>query len=164
MKKEYIIYGGILILLYLVLMRFGLLGKPKNVNKLSGFYTGNFKKNVAKYTIASYPNIISNDVATEYAKQIYDSKGFFKDNDSAVINIFKQVSTRGDVAKIVMAFSQKYGQDMGEYLKFMDKQNYQLIFDYVSNMPEGFVMPSKAQQEANKTITGQISKVFPMVK
>lgn len=164
MKKEYIIYGGILILLYLVLMRFGLLGKPKNVNRLSGFDTSKFKSNVAKYTIASYPNIISNDVATEYAKQIYDSKGFFKDNDSAVINIFKQVSTRGDVAKIVMAFSQKYGQDMGEYLKFMDKQNYQLIFDYVSNMPEGFVIPSKAQQEANKTITGQINKVFPMVK
>jgi hypothetical protein len=164
MKKEYIIYGGILVILYLVLMRFGLLGKKKNVNRLSGFDTSKFKSNVAKYTIASYPNIISNDVATEYAKQVYDSKGFFKDNDSAVINIFKQVGTRGDIAKIVMAFSQKYSKDMGDYLKFMDKDNYQLIFDYVSNMPEGFVIPSKGQQTASKDITGQIGKVFPMVK
>jgi len=164
MKKEYLLYGGVLVLVYLVLMRFGLLGKKKNVNRLSGFDTSTFKSNVSKYTIASYPNIISNDVASEYAKQIYDSKGIFKDNDSAVINIFKQVNTKGDVAKIVMAFSQKYGQDVGEYLRFMDKDNYQLIFDYVNNMPSGFVMPSKGQQEASKTITGQVGKVFPMVK
>jgi hypothetical protein len=160
MKKEYILYGGILVLVYLVLIRFGLLGKKKNVNRLSGFDTSTFKSNVAKYTIASYPNIISNDVASEYAKQIYDSKGFFKDNDSAVINIFKKVNTKGDVAKIVIAFSEKYGQDVGEYLKFMDKDNYQLIFDYVNNMPEGFAMPTKGQQEATKTITAQVGKFF----
>jgi hypothetical protein len=164
MKKEYILYGGILVLVYLVLIRFGLLGKPKNVNKLSGFDTSTFKSNVAKYTIASYPNIISNDVASEYAKQIYDSKGIFKDNDSAVINIFKQVTTKGDVAKIVMAFSQKYGQDVGEYLKFMDKDNYQLIFDYVNNMPSGFVKPTASQVSASKSVTEQVGKVFPMVK
>jgi hypothetical protein len=164
MKKEYILYGGVLVLVYLVLIRFGLLGKKKNVNRLSGFDTSTFKSNIAKYTIASYPNIISNDVASEYAKQIYDSKGIFKDNDSAVINIFKQVSTRGDVAKVVLAFSDKYGQDVGEYLKFMDKDNYQLIFDYVKNMPSGFVMPSKAQQTAVKSITTDIGKFFPMVK
>lgn len=164
MKKEYIIYGGILILLYLVLMRFGLLGKPKNVNKLSGFDTSKFKSNVAKYTIASYPKIISNDVATEYAQQVYDSKGFFKDNDSAVINIFKKVATKGDVAKIVMAFSEKYSKDMGDYLNFMDKDNYQLIFDYVNNMPEGFVIPGKAEQDAMNTINAQVLSAFGIGK
>ena len=164
MKKEYILYGGIFILLFLVLNRFGLLGKKKNVNQLTGFDTSTFKSNIAKYTIASYPNIISNDVATEYAIQIYDSKGFFKDNDAAVIDIFKKVTTKGDVAKIVMAFSQKYGQDVGEYLKFMDRDNYQLIFDYVSNMPSGFVMPSKAQQDAAKTVEKQIKSAFGINK
>jgi hypothetical protein len=165
MKKEYIIYGGILILLFLVLNRFGLLGKKKkNVNQLTGFDTSTFKSNVAKYTIASYPKIISNDVATEYAQQIYDSKGIFKDKDSVVIDIFKKVTTKGDVAKIVIAFSEKYGQDVGEYLRFMDKDNYQLIFDYVKNMPSGFVMPSKAQIEASKTIEKQVLSAFGIGK
>jgi hypothetical protein len=163
MKKEYL-YAGVLVLLYFVLYKLGLFGKAKNINKLTGFDTTTFKNNVAKYTIASYPSIISNDVANEYAKQIYDSKGIFKDNDSVVINIFKSVSNKGDVAKISLAFSQKYGQDMGEYLKFMDKDSYSLIFDYVNNMPSGFKKPTSSQISASKSIAGDVAKIFPMVK
>ena len=164
MKKEYILYGGILVLLYFVLYKFGILGKKKALNDLDGFNYKKYKANVSKYGFGAYKNLIADDIAQVYAKQIYDSKGIFKDDDSVVINIFKSVSTTGDVSKISIAFSTMYNQDMASYLNFLDKASYINVYEYVSNMPSGFKKPSAQEISASKSITGSVGKIFPMIK
>ena len=164
MKKEYILYGGVLVLIYFVLYKFGLLGKKKTLNDLDGFNYKKYKANVSKYGFSAYKNIIADDISQVYAKQIYDSKGIFKDDDSVVINIFKSVSTTGDVSKISIAFSNMYKQDMATYLNFLDKASYTNIYDYVKNMPSGFAKPSAQEIEANKIIMNDLKKSFPFIK
>lgn len=74
-----------------------------------------------------------------FVKSIYDSKGYFKDDDTVVVKIFKGIETKSQVAQISERFAKTYNQDMATYLKFMDDANYNTIIETVNQMPSGLI-------------------------
>jgi hypothetical protein len=51
------------------------------------------------------------------AKQIYDSFGFFSDDENKFKDAFRKLKTQAQVADIARYFSQKYSKDLLEFIK-----------------------------------------------
>jgi len=55
--------------------------------------------------------------ANSIAKSIYDSFGFFYDDEQKFKNAFRLLKTQAQVAQIAKVFSEKYGKDLLSYIK-----------------------------------------------
>ena len=64
-----------------------------------------------KYTI------LTGASADAIAKQIYDSFGFFSDDENKFKDAFRKFKTQAQVAQVARLFSQKYGKDLLEFIK-----------------------------------------------
>lgn len=109
--------------------------KGKEENPFNPLYVKGLIKSGAGKKVKLLPQAQINAFVTS----VYDSKGYFKDNDSAVVSIFKKMETKSQVSQVSEAFSKKYGQDMATYLKFMDDENYNSVIETVNQMPTGLI-------------------------
>jgi hypothetical protein len=93
-----------------------------------------------------YPNKIFN-VGQQYkfstseyldmAQRIYDAKGFFKDNENSVFDIFRNLQTQYQVSLLANSLSILKKKDLLEYLKtFMDDENLREVLDIIKNYPQ----------------------------
>jgi len=55
--------------------------------------------------------------ADAIAKQIYDSFGFFSDDENKFKDAFRKFKTQAQIAQVAKLFSQKYGKDLLEFIK-----------------------------------------------
>lgn len=61
--------------------------------------------------------ILTGASADAIAKQIYDSFGFWSDDENKFKDAFRKFKTQAQVAQVARLFSQKYGKDLLEFIK-----------------------------------------------
>jgi hypothetical protein len=77
------------------------------------------------------------DVYHKYAKTLYDAKGFFKDNENSVLDVFRNLQTQYQLSYLAKFFSAFYNKDMLSYLKtFMDDDNLEDVLEIIKNYPQ----------------------------
>lgn len=75
--------------------------------------------------------------AINMAKKIYDAKGFFNDNESVVIGVFRQQSSVATVSQLSDIFLRVYKQDLWAYLSFLDSAEKTQITNIINSLPLG---------------------------
>ena len=72
-----------------------------------------------------------------FADRIYNAKGFFKDDENSVLDVFRNLQTQFQVSQLARFFSAYYKKDMLAYLKtFMDDSNLKDVLDIIKNYPQ----------------------------
>lgn len=61
--------------------------------------------------------VLTGASADAIAKQIYDSFGFFSDDENKFKDAFRKFKTQAQIAQVARLFSQKYGKDLLEFIK-----------------------------------------------
>lgn len=87
----------------------------------------------SSYTAAT----IRTGIFQKWAKQIYDAKGFFKDNEAAVYDIFlNKIKTRGDLYLLNQYFSLYHSGQIIQFIAgFMSNKEIKPIFDRINKLP-----------------------------
>lgn len=60
---------------------------------------------------------INQVTAEKYSEEIYDSFGFFNDNEEGVIAVFKRLRTKANASYLADVFQAKYGDDLLKFLR-----------------------------------------------
>jgi len=123
-NSKLLLYGGGLLIVYFGILR-PLLEKlgiarsqadqqvinqqnlPNNKNPFSPVYW----KNV------SGAKLITRNATNNLAKRIYDSMGFFSDDEPAVYSVFSQLKYKTQVSWLADVFQQNYKMDLLDFLK-----------------------------------------------
>ena len=80
--------------------------------------------------------VITDAGARAYAKVIYDSHGFFNDDEDKVRGVFRQLRTKSQVSYLADKFYQIYNKGLFDYLKtFLGSSDLSAISDIVRNLP-----------------------------
>jgi len=86
----------------------------------------------------SYISYISGDEAARIAKAIYDSKGFFLDDENAAIQSINEINSLADLNRVNVFFTKAYtkGKTIFDYFSsFMDPKQQALLADYLATKP-----------------------------
>ena len=59
---------------------------------------------------------IDSNQADMLAQQIYDAAGFFNDDEEAVSDVFKNITSKEDLSRLADRFSIRYKKDLHDYL------------------------------------------------
>lgn len=78
----------------------------------NSFWNPNFYKQFNSYTYA-----INTNQATDYAKRIYESFGFFNDCEECVKAVFYELKTKSNVSFLSKIFQDIYGQALLPFLR-----------------------------------------------
>lgn len=71
-----------------------------------------------------------------YSKQLYDSKGFWNDDEDSVYSVFRDTKTQLGIALIAKAFQLKYKKDLILYLDgFMSDNDLVKVVNMVKKKP-----------------------------
>ena len=82
---------------------------------------------------------LSQEQYIDLAKQIYDSKGVFNDDEDKLYNVFRNITTQWQLSLLSSVFSYKYKKDMLEYIKgFTNAEELAPILKQVQNYPQYF--------------------------
>jgi len=146
-----IIAGGLvaLFLVYKVFRGLGLiksgqeLAEEKNASNVlrAGWFKPDFykaeieriKKSGRSVSVKSlFPNSI---YFYKDAKKIWDSKGFFKDNESAAIGVMKSYISKSEVSIFSDYFNKQYGRDLIGFMEtYMNDKQLSLIYEATSTL------------------------------
>jgi hypothetical protein len=99
------------------------------------------------YWLTRFPKgymIFTSDSAKTICQNIYDSMGYFSDNDDVIKAQIKKCNSKVKVAQVAQRFSQMYSRDLFTFLKEgvgvrwnsgLDEANLNAIVDYVNSLP-----------------------------
>jgi len=75
---------------------------------------------------------------SDIAKNIYDSKGVFKDNNNKLYGQIRKLQTQFQLSEVAGLFGKKpYNRDLMEYLKsFLNDEELQVVLQIVKNLPQ----------------------------
>jgi len=77
------------------------------------------------------------DAYKKFADTLYNAKGFFKDDENSVLDIFRNLQTQLQVSQVALFFSFFYKKDMLAYMKtFMDDDNLKEVLEIIKNYPQ----------------------------
>jgi hypothetical protein len=102
-------------------------------------YAKKYGKDKTKSQLAAWLKLqqMPSDTASIFAKQIYDSKGTFNDNEDTLYNIFRNIKTQYQLSFISGIFSTVYKKDLLEYLKsFLNDVEINKLLTMVKNYPQ----------------------------
>jgi hypothetical protein len=84
----------------------------------------------------SYPQNIAASLFVKLAKQIYEAKGVFNDDEAAVYSAINQLRTRGDFYVLNGTFNNLYKSDMVQYIRgFLSAEEFLPIATRLSKLP-----------------------------
>jgi hypothetical protein len=122
--SKLLLYGGGLLIIYFgilrpILEKFGLATSqaeqqvinqqnlPNNKNPFSPLY----------WKTISGAKLITRNATNALAKRIFDSMGFFSDDEPGVFSVFTQLKTKTQVSWLADIFQQNYKMDLLDFLK-----------------------------------------------
>lgn len=83
----------------------------------------------------------SGNSAEILAKQIYDAKGIFNDDEEAVYSVFRKCQYKTQVSRIAKAFLYKYNADLYSYINpntgFLSNNEMMFIVSILNKLPMG---------------------------
>lgn len=161
----FVYLAGGLLLLYILnrsLQKFGLgFTKSENEEKADALtdlepFDSNFvsdlikeadKRNLeAKKRIYAVGLSVPKTVA-EMAKKIYDSKGYFKDNESGTIAVIRSIKYQTQISQISAQMLKSYERDLLTYLRsFMNDGELAVIYDIIKKKPVGWFKNGKIEK------------------
>ena len=90
------------------------------------------KKGNSVTTRKMFPNVVH---FTDYAKRIWDSKGFFKDNESQAIGVMKSMISKSEVSLFADYFQKQYKRDLVNFMQtYMNDQQLSIIYSATINL------------------------------
>jgi hypothetical protein len=134
--KKYIPYLIGAIILFFVYKQFtGAKRKVKLVDNLDIF---NYQKWID--TKAKFPKAqqLTSAGIIDLVDRIYNSKGYFNDDENAVYTVFQTIPYQSMVGQLTVAFQNKYNESLINYLSFLNDKEKARIFDYVKKMKRGY--------------------------
>jgi len=144
MNKERIITIVVIIViigvtLYLVYKKLGLVESvadikdekaKKSVETDSQLWSRSYWKTFPTSTM------FTNAFAQGLATQIYDSRGFFDDDEEAVYSVFRQMKHRANVSQVADAFYALYKDDLYNYMaNFLSQKELDYIYGIILTKP-----------------------------
>lgn len=81
--------------------------------------------------------ILTKATGDKLAKQLYNSHGFINDDESQMVDVFKQLKTKSQVSFLAHIFAYNYKTDMQTFLKnyFDEDDEYKAVLRYVNQLP-----------------------------
>lgn len=61
--------------------------------------------------------LLKSDIKRDLAKRIYDSLGYFSDNEAAVVSVFRTLKTQSQVSDLATTFNTIYKTDLLNFLQ-----------------------------------------------
>ena len=105
-----------------------------NPNYFSALIKAFFLKFGKKLTDKKQLKIPNNKSIFELSKQIYNSKGTFKDDNNMLYDVFSSLQTQYQLSALAFYFSTMYKKDLLNYIKsFTNTDEQNVIFDKVRN-------------------------------
>lgn len=88
----------------------------------------NKKPQTWKFKVDTYfPNIPN---FQKYARQIWDSKGFWKDNESSAIGVMKSMISKSEASFFADFFQKYYKRDLATFLEtFMNDKQLNIVYE-----------------------------------
>lgn len=119
-----------------ILENFGLISTKQEQNALQQLIIDNyFNPNYWKQEPGAL--IITESYSRQLAEIIYDSYGYFNDDESAVYGVFELMKTKSQVSWLSMKFQQYYNKSLLEYLRsFLNNEELAKIAMIVNKLPK----------------------------
>jgi hypothetical protein len=140
--KKFLQENGIILLLVLIVILVLILAQAKKNKKIK---EGEIKEIIRRISenvgvdgtdIKTLTDSVTPDLnfdAKTYAEKIHDANNFFNDDEDAVYQAFANKSA-AQVAAIKVAFANKYGKDLDEFLKsFLNEEEYNNVINIIRN-------------------------------
>jgi len=141
----YIIPVGVIVLGYLVLKRFGLVkdtGQEKQEERqqfadyFSPLYIGQLLKSKSKAVVQAFKQA----EAEKIARLIYDSKGYFDDDEELYFGTIKRFKYKSQVSQVAGKFFDLYKRDLATYIRgFLNEEELKKTYNYLNNLPSGLI-------------------------
>lgn len=91
-----------------------------------------------------YIKVLNYDLQPKYAKQLWDAKGIFNDDENAVYDVFRNMHYQTSLSILAYVFSQTYSESLYDYLtSFMSDSEMRKIFDITKNYKVGYSLDNK---------------------
>lgn len=131
--------AGIFALFYFgrnILENLGLMSSRQEQNALNQLATDNyFNPNYWKQQPGAL--IITESYSRQFAEIIYNSYGYFNDDEAAIYGIFEQMKTKSQVSWLSMKFQQYYNKSLLEYLRsFLNDSELAKIAAIINKLPK----------------------------
>jgi len=95
-----------------------------------------FNPNLYKEDKYSLVNLLSNDVANQYAKDIKKSWGWFNDDEAAVYSVFRKMANKIQISQIADAYAQLYKADLlGDIEYYLNAKERAFLWNIIDSKP-----------------------------
>lgn len=135
----YVLVGGAIFAGYKLLQKLGLIKTASEAaasNAASVLQTANFFAQDYYKTGGAGTLILTNAAADFLAKSVYDSKGYFNDDEDKLFGVFKSLKTKSQVSYLADIFYQKYRRDMITYIRsFLNDNEMLTLKNIVDKLP-----------------------------
>lgn len=93
-----------------------------------------------KYTLT----VLTPESYNNLAKNIYNAKGYFNDDEEAVYGAFRAISAKVQISQLARTFYNTYKKDLQGYLKgFLSGDEFAAIIKITDKLPQGIKMNGK---------------------
>lgn len=148
---------AIMLTIYKILQKIGIIKTSKELEQegaayalqsdkyISDLFSGNnrvkFAAEALKMGKLPFLGVPQNGYLAEvYAKQIWDAKGTFKDNEDSVYNVFRDINDQYSIPFVAYKFSELFQRDLLGFLPtFMDNDELAIVYNIIKNNPKASV-------------------------
>lgn len=139
--SQYILPVGALVIVYLVLKRVGLVkdtGQEQRQEEqlFKDYFSPTYLQRM--YQTGGRIQLLTQTNVRQIAKDLYDSKGVFNDDEQKLYGTIKRFKFKSQVSQAADVFFTTYKKDLASYLStFLNDQELQRIYNYLDQLPSG---------------------------
>lgn len=139
--SQYILPVGALVIIYLVLKRVGLVkdtGQEQRQEEqlFKDYFSPTYLQRM--YQTGGRIQLLTQTNVRQIAKDLYDSKGVFNDDEQKLYGTIKRFKFKSQVSQAADVFFTTYKKDLASYLStFLNDQELQRIYNYLDQLPSG---------------------------
>ena len=90
-----------------------------------------------KKTNFKIPAVFRMAVIPNFVAEVYESKGFFSDDEEKLFSLFRRLQSKMQVSALAHFFQKEYGRDMASYLdSFLNESEIARLIDIVNQKPK----------------------------
>jgi len=87
------------------------------------------------YKTVPVSNIFKQSVTDDFAKQIFNAKGFFNDDEDTIFSVFRQQKYRSQISWLAYRFRIMYKTDLYAYLRgFLNNKEILNVFEIIQGL------------------------------
>jgi hypothetical protein len=141
--SKYVLPVGAVVLLYLVAKRFGLIKdtqtqRTQEEQLFKNYFSPTYLRQLLQ--MPGRTQLMTAADMQKIAKDLYDSRGFFNDDESKLYGAIKRFRFKSQISQVADHFQKRYNKDLAFYLStFLNQDELQKVYNFTDSLPSGKV-------------------------